>query len=305
MNYALPLRGLWAATACLVLAPAAMAVVAEPASLLINTHNSVSFIQLTEGGQPLAKSDITTSKFMVNDSNYGRMISVTAQDGGVRVAPTDAMEVGSYTLIIETKKGIVYVPVNVPLDGETSLLDERTEALGGAREEAMKEIGLTTDLPRGDVHFKLPARYRVGQVLQLSAPSAPGVLYRWSVNGTVVAEASPQMSYVFPAEGDYTVRLEQGGGNSAWRTTCEATTLVEENPPTPFTAKKGQRVTFSAPEGYATYSWQLDGKAMGTNRSIALAFPNPGKYLLTCRCEQGTTGAPGTFFNVRYEVSVP
>ncbi len=283
----------------------AMGLVAEPASLLINTHNSVSFIRLIEGGQPLAQSDFIRSKFMVNDSNYGRMVTVTPEVGGVRVAPTEAMEVGTYTLIIETKKGVVYVPVNVPLSGEASVLDERTEALGGARDEAMKDIGLATELPRGDVHFKLHPRYRVGQSLQLSAPVAPGVLYRWSVNGAVVAEFSPSMSYVFPVEGDYIVRLEQGGGNSAWRTTCEASTLVEEAPASVMTSKKGQRISFVGPEGFGKYSWHLDAKPMGEQRSIALAFPASGRYVLVCRCEQPTTGAADTFFNARYEITVP
>lgn len=280
------------------------AVDAEPRALLINTLNSVAVVQLSHQGQPLAPSDFKGAKLMVDDSNYARMISVTAIDGGVRVAPTPAMEVGTYMLVIETTKGPAYVTVNAPLAGETGILEERTLALDGARDEAMRDIGLATELPRGQVQFKLPPRYLVGQALRLSAPAAPGVRYRWSVNGQPVSEGL-EFVYVFPAEGDYTVLLEQGGGNSAWTKSCESTTLVEEPPATTFTAKAGQRVTFSAPVGYASYAWTLDGKPVGSSRTLGLAFPQPGKYVLLCRCEGQPEAPPGSFHTVRYEITVP
>ena len=282
----------------------AFAVDAEPRALLINTLNSVAVVQLSHQGQPLAPSDFKGAKLMVDDSNYARMISVTPIEGGVRVTPTPAMEVGTYMLVIETSKGPAYVTINAPLTGETGILEERTEALGGARDEAMRDIGLATELPRGQVQFTLPPRYLVGQALRLSAPAAPGVRYRWSVNGQPVSEGL-EFVYVFPAEGDYTVLLEQGGGNSAWTKSSESTTLVEEPPATSFTAKAGQRVTFSAPDGYASYAWTLDGKAMGSSRTLGLAFPQPGKYVLLCRCEGQPEAAPGSFHTVRYEITVP
>lgn len=282
----------------------AFAVDAEPRSLLINTLGSVAVVQLSHQGQPLAPADFKGAKLMVDDSNYARMISVTAIEGGVRVAPTPAMEVGTYMLVIETSKGPAYVTVNAPLAGETGILEERTQALDGARDEAMRDIGLATELPRGQVQFTLPPRYLVGQALRLSAPAAPGVRYRWSVNGQPVSEGL-EFVYVFPGEGDYTVMLEQGGGNSAWTKSSESTTLVEEPPATSFTAKAGQRVTFSAPDGYASYAWNLDGKPMGSSRTLGLAFPQPGNYVLRCRCEGQPDAAPGSFHTVRYEITVP
>ena len=77
-----------------------------------------------------------------------------------------------------------------------------------------------------------------------------------------------------------------------------------EQPPSFLTAKRGMRVTFAAPEGFAKYTWVLEGKAVGYDRTIGLAFASNGTHYVSCRCEQPTQGSPSEFHVARYEVTV-
>ncbi|MBI1318086.1 MAG: hypothetical protein GC168_03925 [Candidatus Hydrogenedens sp.] len=293
---------------CLAAPFTAFGVEATPSTLTFHTHAETAVITLTDAGEALMTEDFKGSRFMAGESNYGRMIAVSAFDGGVRVAPTDQLEVGSYTLVLETRRGSVNVAVKVPLDGEKSILDQRAEALGGARDEAMNDIGLSTKLPRGSMRFTLPQRYLVGQGFQLTAPSQPDIVYRWLVNGVMEAEGGGDvtLTYVFPAEGDYTVRLEQRSVNGDWNLASESTTLVEASRPAKVEAKRGQRMTFKAVDGYGKYTWTLDGTLVGERNSATVAFPHSGSYALICRCENpAAPSVPGMFYNVRYEITVP
>jgi hypothetical protein len=285
-----------------LLSPAAHALEADPASILINTLESAIVIRLTDSGEPLKPGDVTTTRFMVEDSNYSRMVKVTPVDGGVRLEPTPDFEVGSYDLVIETKRGTITVPVSAPLNGEQGLLEQRTEALGGARNEAMRDVGLATSLPRGTVSFKLEPQYTVGQALRIDAPATPGAAMRWLANGDVAAEGPTGnvLAYVFPAEGDYLLQLQQRRAGTEWEIISEASTLVIEPEPIVMTAKPGQRISFTAPDGYQQYTWVLAGITVSEQRKAALTFPTPGKHELTCRCDR----AAGEGFRlVRYEVT--
>ena len=289
---------------CCAPLPAA-AIEATPGSLTFNRQTDTFEVRLTDAGEPLAAADIEATRFMVGESNYGRMISVTPIEGGIRIAGTGFLEVGTYLLVIETRRGTTSLSVRVPLKGETSILDQRTQALGGAKDEAMREIGLSTPVTRGSMRFILPQRYIVGQGLRLAAPGEPGLVYRWLVNGGLEAEGAGalELTYIFTAESDYTVRLEQRSISGDWKLACESTTMAEQSTTVDATAKPGQRMTFTAPEGYGKYSWTLDDKPVGKERKAVITFPTAGTYAIVCRCEDRSSDIPGSFYNVRYEVT--
>jgi hypothetical protein len=281
------------------------AIEASPSTLTFNRQTEAFDVRLTDAGEALAAADIKATRFMVGESNYSRMIAVSPIEGGIRVAGTGFLEVGTYLLIIETRRGTTSVSVNVPLKGEMSVLDQRTEALGGAKDEAMQEIGLTTPVSRGSMRFTLPPRYTVGQGLRLAAPGDPGLVYRWLVNGSLEAEGAGalELTYIFPAESDYTVRLEQRSVSGDWKLACESTTMAEQTSAVAMSAKPGQRMTFTAPEGFGKYTWSLDGNPVADGRKAVIAFPTPGSYKVVCRCEERGTDLPGSFYDVRYDVT--
>lgn len=284
----------------------ARALEADPPKALINSLESVVVIWLSDNGALLAASDFKGFRFMVDDSNYSRMVTVTPVDGGVRVAPTESFEVGSYDLVLDTKKGTITVPVSAPLSGEEGVLEQRTKDLGGAKQEAMNELGLASPLPRGVMGFTLAGQYPVGDVLVITAPDVPGATFRWLVNGEVVAEgAQAALNYPIPAEGDYLVRLEQRSPGGAWEKVSESSTLATEPEPVPVAGKLGQRINFTAPEGFGKYTWTLAGKPMSEKRTVGLAFPTAGKHELICRCEEPAQGPANAFRVVRYEVTIP
>jgi len=289
---------------CCLAAPA-WAIEATPSSLTFNRQTDAFDVRLTDAGEALAAADIKATRFMVGESNYRRMIAVTPMDGGLRVTGTEFLEVGTYLLVIETRRGTTSVSVNVPLKGEKSVLDQRTEALGGAKDEAMQEIGLTTPVARGSMRFTLPERYTVGQGLRLAAPGDPGLVYRWLVNGAMEAEGAGalELTYIFAAESDYTVRLEQRSVNGDWKLACESSTMAEEIASIAVNAKPGQRMTFNGPEGFGKYTWSLDGNPVAEGRKAVITFPAAGKYAVVCRCEERGTALPGSFYNVRYDVT--
>jgi hypothetical protein len=188
------------------------------------------------------------------------------------------------------------------LNGEQGLLEQRTEALGGAKNEAMRDVGLATSLPRGSVSFQLEPQYTVGQVLRIDAPATPGAAMRWLANGDVASEGATGnlLAYVFPAEGDYVLQLQQRRAGTEWEVISEASTLVIEPEPIAMTTKPGQRISFSAPDGYEKYTWVLAGNTVSQERKATFIFSPPGKHELTCRCER----APGEGFRlVRYYVT--
>lgn len=284
----------------------ARALEADPPKVLINSLGSAVVVWLSDNGAPLAASDFKAFRFMVDDSNYSRMVTVTPVEGGVRVAPTESFEVGSYELVLETKKGVITVPVSAPLSGEEGVLEQRTRDLGGAKQEAMTELGLASPLPRAIMGFSLAPQYTVGDVLQIEAPQVPGAAFRWLVNGDVVAEgAQARLDYVLAAEGDYQVRLEQRSPGGEWEKMGDAATLATPSAATPVTGKLGQRINFSAPEGFEKYTWTLAGKLMSEKRTVGLAFPTAGKHELICRCEQPASGPEKSFREIRYEVTIP
>jgi len=299
-----PLKSLLLLALCGLAAPV-WAIEASPSTLTFNRQTEAFEVRLTDAGEALAAADIKATRFMVGESNYSRMIAVTPIDGGIRVAGTGFLEVGSYLLVIETRRGTTSVSVHVPLRGEKSVLDQRTEALGGAKDEAMQEIGLTTPVPRGSMRFTLPPRYTVGQGLRLAAPGDPGLVYRWLVNGSLEAEGAGalELTYIFPAESDYTVRLEQRSVSGDWKLASESTTMAEDTAAIAVNAKPGQRMTFTAPEGFGKYTWSLDGNPAADGRTAIIAFPAAGAYDVVCRCEGRDTDLPGSFFNVRYDVT--
>jgi hypothetical protein len=284
----------------------ARALEADPPKLLINSLGSAVVVWLSDNGAPLAASDFKAFRFMVDDSNYSRMVTVTPVEGGVRVAPTESFEVGSYDLVLETKKGVITVPVSAPLSGEEGVLEQRTKDLGGAKQEAMQDLGLSSPLPRGVMGFTLAPQYPVGDVLQIDAPKTPGAAFRWLVNGEVVAEGTEaNLRYPLAAEGDYLVRLEQRSPGGAWEKLSEGSTLATEQEPVPVAGKVGQRINFKAPEGFGKYTWTLAGKLMSEQRTVGLGFPTAGKHELICRCEQPVNGPEGGFRVVRYVVTIP
>ncbi len=299
-----------AAMACAA-ALGAQALEADPPQVLINSLNSVVVIKLSDGGTPLSAKDFKGSRFMVDDSNYAHMVKVSGVAGGVRVEPTATFEVGSYDLVIDTTKGSITVPVNAPLSGEAGVLEKQTEALGGDKGEAMKDLGLTTPLPRGAAKYQssvtLADQYTVGQSAPLPVPEVPGATLRWVVNGVALekeAGASDYL-YVFPAEGDYTLQLQERAGNGAWETVSTSTVLAVEETPVTMNAVRGQFITFNAPDGYSKYTWTLEGATVAEGLKAKLRFPNPGTHVLSVRCEGPAVGPANTFRVARYEVTVP
>lgn len=285
------------------------AVTADPVQVTFTSPQQSATVKLMRDGMPIPAKDVRGWKFLASGHDYKEMIVIEKMDGAVKIAPSNALEVGSYDLAIDTAGGTVFVQVFAPLSDLHDVV-QRQKALTGEAEEKIKEkMGLAIGTGRETISIELPPVYYEGQTLELSMERHPGRTYTWFVNGELVDEGPGKnaIAYTFKSSGEYVlnyVETEKRGGQTVTVARAEASTRVAAVPAVPTEARVGAQTEFLAPGGYRKHVWTVDGKEVSVEPSLKYTFKAPGAYAVECLASSPDSGPAQGFQRVRYEVTV-
>lgn len=279
----------------------AHAVTAQPDAVTFNNLERGVLVALSHNGERIRPETIGRARLLVGPHDYSHMIEVTKTPDGIRVAPSDLMEIGSYELVIDTPHGQALIQVYAPLADLESILGG-AEGPGGPRRQALREaLGFTRQTGRAQVTIALPPVMTVGTPLRLQMPHDPDREYVWAINGEVLQEGRGLSTFhhTFETPGDFVLSYaERVGGVTVAQT--ESITRVTEPVALPYSVPRRSTPVFEGPEGYERYEWSVDGEIRGTARSFWVRFDRPGEHEVRLRAVN-----PGEAPHIiRYRVTV-
>lgn len=294
----------WCVVAALAVSPAFGQVTADPESVTFRNQEDSQTIRLSHDGRPVPASAIGKVEFLVDTHTYEHMIRVERQDGAVVVTPT-VMESGWYTLVIHTDMGTASVVAYAPLAHIAESLAERAAALGIPVAQLEERLGLAQRSRIETIDIELPPVYYEGQSIIVNAPESPEAVHIWTINDEEVARGmgTNRLVYTPKQTGDLilTYVKEVGGAIVASDT---AATRVIPLPSVPATATVNRAITFHGPSGYGTYTWTLDGQAVGSDSQLQHTFATPGTHVLVCEARGGADDMAEAYRRVTYKVTV-
>lgn len=284
-------------------------VVASPDRVVFNGYGQSYVIQLSSGGKALSPGDIKSWRLLASGHDYIRMLRVEKAAGGLQIAPSPLMEVGTYELEIRTAQGVAVVDVAAPLDEGPDIVNQSAKSQGISEEEARRLLGLTRPIGREEVRLELPPRYYEGQTLALSMPHLPGRRYAWFINGTLYREGEDEFNlvYVFPKPGQYKVDYVETAVVDGVRVGVARGSAVTEAvalEPVPFSAKINTVATFKAPSGYRDITWRVDGAEVSREATLQHRFKTAGQHTVECLAASPLEGHQEGFVRQTYAVTV-
>jgi len=286
-------------------AAAQQTLITDPETVTFNTQDQVALVQVLRNGHPVNVTGVRGYQFLVDQNTYEHMIQVAAENGKLRIKPTNQLEVGSYLLVVNTNAGRVAIDVYAPLAEMPDSLEARAARAGVTPEQMKTLLGLSTENPRTAVSLGLPPVYYEGQTLVLSMPPQPGRHYTWGVNGNVVREGvgENELVYTFREPGEYVITYaERDSGNVT--ASAAGTTLVRPLPAVAVELAPNTDFIARAPDGFRRYGWISNGAAIGSGREIRYRLPGPGVYEIEALAEEPVAGPYDQFSRTRYRVVV-
>jgi len=126
------------------------------------------------------------------------------------------------------------------------------------------------------------------------------------VNNQIIKQGKEEssFSYTFPEPGNYVIEVEEKDGDILLGK-ASATTKVISYELIPCQTKINQPIQLSAPEGYASYTWKVDGVTQNESGNlITLKLNSEKKYTVECIAKGPKNGNPQSFFRTIYEITV-
>jgi len=299
-------RPLTLALAASLLAIPAFALEVSPKVIEFDTIDTSATVAVTQNGQGVDASAIKSVKLYAGENDYDHMIEVTKTDGHVTVRPSDMLEIGSYNLVIDTAEGTASTQVLAPLDGLYDSLESRAARLNITTNELKARLGLTKRVGTDYVALNLPKVYYVGQTLTIPIERKEDCAYVWRVNGEPIELGlghDMPLRYTFTEPGIYDITYVEMKDGAVNATGFGATRVVPE-PPVRRHYAENAKVKFQAPDGYAHYTWALDGKELFTSEDFVHTFNEPGKHVLTLHAHTPVIGHEEEFREITYIISV-
>ncbi|MBW7863831.1 MAG: hypothetical protein GX580_11200 [Candidatus Hydrogenedens sp.] len=284
---------------------AAAAPTVEPASVVFDKTGMSATLRVLDDGVPLPAGEITGFRLMVGGSDYRHMFRMSKADGAVTLTPSATVEVGSYDLAITTARGDAWAKVYTPLGDQQTSLQNLAQRLNIPLEDLKRQIGMTRDLPQSRIELSLPPVYYVGLTFHLEMPGGGAARRVWKLNGEVVREGADATSitHVFKEPGpcllEYAEYLDG-------RRVAEVGELIEVvgEPPLPVNVAARTTLTLNSPEGYAKYSWTLDGQMVSADPAFVRAFEEPGEHTVVLLAESPVSGQSGEFRRIVHKITV-
>ncbi len=270
-------------TLAIVLAPAALAVEANPAQIEIKTADQAVTIGVTHDGTPVPAASITSVKLYVDNHDYDHMITVEKKDGAVTIRPTEALELGHYDLAIKTGQGEVRVPVTALQTVADEGLEARAKRQGVTVEEIKAQLGISQSVGQDRISLQFADEYNVGQTLGATMNVPDGRTAEWTVNGEKVDAPGGKLSYTFEEPGIYDFAYLEKAGDRILALGLD--TVKVSTVGSAVEVKAGVAQTFLGPEGYGRYAWKLDGVVVGAESSWKGSFESPGNHVVSVRAD--------------------
>jgi hypothetical protein len=271
--------------------------------------DSASF-QVYEGDTALPKSAIEDYALYAGDSAYTFMVEVSIEekDGAavINVEPNpDELEIGSYTLEVETTRGTAEFWIDAPLTALESVLEKAAQARGVSVQQIRKQLGLVTYAPREELGIALPETIHVGRTVIVELAEDPGLYHTWYVNQMPYAHGAEADTFRYTAWDPGLVSIHlvttnaEGRKINEWHDTIE---VVAEHPKQ-VTLEAGEPVEFRGPDGYVAYEWQVDGLPVPGDKTMLSEFDDAGAYMVECLAMQDYENLMERFRLVRWEVT--
>jgi len=260
---------------------------AEPELVEFHAQTDSGLVALYLGNTPYPASKMQGWRFMVDDNFYNHMIKVEVEDERLRIRPSAELEVGQYTLHVSTPAGEVAIMVRAPLDEDENVVDRLAAQSGISKEMAQKKLGLSDTIGEAKFEFQIPESFHLGKTLKLETSGPAETKCVWKLDGEVVLEGENERKFKreFWEVGEYQLEYTETVNGE---TTAEgkATVKVVEPTPIPMQAPVGVKISIIGPEGYAKYSWILDGKLISEARTLEYKFDAPGPYSLISKATE-------------------
>lgn len=260
---------------------------AEPSKLVFDNAGDKQLVRLLLNGEKLPATDIKDWMLLAGERSYTHMISITPTGDGVLVGPSATAEVGTYLLVINTRKGTVQIDVSTPLAGHESILEKTVKELGVSEEEARVQLGFSQRFERGSITLNLPSTYYAGDMLEIEVPENGTHRCVWKINGNTVLEGVGQtvLKQMITVAGPMEITYEEWS-DSTLLSTAKAQCNVLQRPSINLETTVNTTTTFRGPANYERYSWYVENELCCHQPAINHVFDKPGVYHVTCVSSQ-------------------
>lgn len=285
--------------------PVSAEVTADPEVLVFHNATQSETVRLRTGDRSLPGSSVTSWRLLVGERNYSHMFRVTPLDDGLRVTPSDTVEIGSYVLALHTAHGTAQIQVYTPLSEHESLIESLAKRMDISVAEVRQQMGLSHRLGREQITLSLAPVHYWGQRLVIEMPAPKERVSIWKVNGEVVlqGEGMNRFEYVLDELGPLLLTYEERVDGTQMAA-ASALSEVTKYPAIPYQAKRNTTVRFQAPAGFMRYRWRLDGAAAGNDAEFSHRFDEPGQYTVSVLCEEPVEAGPYAMREDIYQVTV-
>lgn len=275
----------------------------SPAPVVFTSLTTPVTVSITDNGAPVPQSAIGAVRFLIEGKDYSRMMQVARIPGGLRLTPTATLEIGTYELEVVVNGKTVICPARATLVDEPDSMENRVRAQGRSEAEIRRELGqFATGHAR--IALTLPASYQVGHQMRIAMDAPASSSYEWLVNGESVekGQGPHEFVYTFRAAGAYEfLYRETGAGGTA---EARAQTQARDADAVPVSVRRGYPVDLTGPEGYAAFTWMVDGEFAGEARTFTYRAGGPGEHRIEC-IATGNDAIPNEGFRkVVYAVTV-
>ncbi len=283
----------------------------EPSRVTFHTRGARAEVRVLRNGQFVPTDSIHSLAAIATGSDYSRMFNLRTGDrpGSVIIeGREDTLEIGTYDIRIGVNGEETYAVVHAPLTELPDTLEREAERRGIDVQTLKQELGLSREAPRAHLSISLPSAFYEGQILRLGLGHEPGRYFQWFINGEVVHEGIGAANLAHPLDetGTHSLRVEerresqQGHLVASW----EGEFDVLEMPTADWSVTAGREFAIEAPAGYTAYTWYVDGREVGSGRSLTHTFEQPGQRRLECVAQTPDEDAMWAYRRIRWNVNV-
>ena len=294
------------ACAALCCAAAARAeVTADPAEAVFNGADEAVTLRILADGQPVPAAEIRGFRLMAGSSDYRHMLRLEPGEGVVTLRPSPTVEVGSYTLEVETARGTAQARVYTPLSRHQTSLQTLADRLHITLDELKRETGMTRDFGASRIAVEMPPVHYVGHLFRLALPGGGDVRRVWKINGETVSEGpgADALEHVFAEPGSYVVSYAEYQGDRRIAGFSELLEVVAE-PPVPVEVAPKTVLTLTGPDGFRQFSWEVDGVKAYAGQKLSQTFDAPGTHTVTATGTDPAEGPPKAFRRITYAITI-
>jgi len=259
-----------------------------PEAVAVSSPGQPITLQLRTDSPLVTADRIHAVRVFVNGAPYTQNVNLDVANGQVTLTPAQDLPPGRYDVELETETGVTHLRVFSPPPYENPRETEVVATVAASDDPALR-AHIEQELQRlpNNIALNFSPNYIVGQTVVANLRAAPNQYYAWRVNGREVAygQGNHRFVYTFKTPGthvfSYTVKshgeIEFSGLQAV---------EVTARPSRVYAYRAGENAVLTAPPGYTTYTWELNGVVLGTGRTLETVFPERGAYRIAIIAEK-------------------